>query len=128
MSDSKVTSAAVRNRPMPARFKRAAYRLLGLIAMPCVLATSALAAAPNPTVSGPIASPAIPGDVSHDYTFFATTHDLGTRGYVEEEFFFDGTANRYTTPPLATATIQDSGHPYRTRMVVRRPAASQESE
>jgi len=77
---------------------------------------------PNPSVSGPIPATAIPGDPSHHYPFFATNHDLATNGYVEEEFFFSGTANRYNTPPLRTATIIDSNHPYLTRMVVRRPA------
>ncbi len=91
-------------------------------ALACMVSVPALAAVPNPTVSGPIASPVIPGDVSRNYTFFSTNHDLATNGYVEEEFFFEGTANRYNTPPLTTATILDSGHPYRTRMVVRRPA------
>ena len=62
---------------------------------------------PNPTVTGPIPATVIPGNPSHDYPFFATNHDLATNGYIEEEFFFSGTAN---------------GHPYLTRMVVRRPA------
>ena len=47
---------------------------------------------------------------------------LGTNGYIEQEFFIQGTANRYTTPSLATGSVIDSGHPYLTRMIVRRPA------
>src|SRR3954462_11777675 len=54
--------------------------------------------------------------------FFASNHDLPTHGYVEEEFYFQGTANRYSTPSLTTGTVIDSGHPYLTRMLVRRPA------
>jgi Alpha/beta hydrolase domain len=77
---------------------------------------------PNPTVSGPIASPDIPGTPTYNYPFFASNHDLPTHGYVEEEFYFQGTANRYNTPSLTTGTIIDSGHPYLTRMLVRRPA------
>lgn len=80
------------------------------------------ASVPNPTVSGPIASPDIPGTPTHNYPFFASNHDLPTHGYVEEEFYFQGTANRYNTPALTTGTIIDSGHPYLTRMLVRRPA------
>jgi len=76
---------------------------------------------PNPLVTGPIAATAIPGDPSHNYPFFATNHPLATAGYIEEEFFIQGTANRYTTPALTTAAIIDGGHPYMTRMVVRRP-------
>jgi hypothetical protein len=104
-----------------ARLPGVARLSVWVVALQCVFAASAFAAVPNPTVSGPIPSPVIPGDVSHNYTFFSTTHDLATNGYVEEEYFFQGTANRYTTPPLTTATILDGGHPYVTRMVVRRP-------
>jgi hypothetical protein len=43
--------------------------------------------------------------------------DLAALGYVEEEYFLEGTANRYRTPPLATGVIMSSGHPYRTRMI-----------
>jgi len=78
---------------------------------------------PNPKVIGPILANAKPGEPSHDYPFFSTTVDLASYGYVEEEFFFEGTANRYNTPALATGSIIDSGHPYRTRMIVRRPAS-----
>ena len=80
------------------------------------------ASVPNPTVTGPIASPDIPGAPTHNYPFFASNHDLPTHGFVEQEFYFQGTANRYNTPSLATGSIIDSGHPYLTRMLVRRPA------
>lgn len=80
------------------------------------------ASVPNPTVIGPIPANAKPGDPSHDYPFFATTVDLGGYGYLEEEFFFEGAANRYNTPALATGSVIDSGRSYRTRMIVRRPA------
>jgi hypothetical protein len=80
------------------------------------------ASVPNPTVSGPIASPDIPGAPTHNYPFFASNHDLPTHGFVEQEFYLQGMANRYNTPSLMTGTIIDSGHPYLTRMLVRRPA------
>ena len=87
-----------------------------------VLGTATRAAGvPVPTVTGPIASGAA-GDAGRDYPFYASLVDLRTRGWVEEEFFFDGTANRYTIPEQATGTVRDGGHPYKTRMVVRRPA------
>jgi Alpha/beta hydrolase domain len=88
-------------------------------------------AVPNPTVTGPIPANAPPGDPSHDYPFFSFAPQLaalkGPHRYVEEEFFFEGTANRYTIPTgvppgSATGAILDSDHPYRTRMIVRRPA------
>jgi len=86
-----------------------------------VCANTGLAGVPNPTVIGPIAATAVPGDPSHGYPFFSTTVDLAAYDYVEEEFFLEGTANRYNLPPLATGSVIDSGHPYRTRIVVRRP-------
>ena len=83
---------------------------------------------PNPTVTGPIAAKVPPGDLSHDYPFFASNLDLAGRGYIESEFFIEGTANTYNIDPLVatqtTATVTSSGHAYRTRMIVRRPASA----
>src|SRR4029450_10366304 len=85
-------------------------------------------AVPNPTVTGPIPANASPDDPSHAYPFFSFAPQLaalkGPPRYVEEEFFFEGTANRYTiptgvSPNSATGAILDSDHPYRTRMIVR---------
>ena len=87
-----------------------------------LVGTTTAAAAPNPTVTGPVASVGIPGVAAHNYTFFSTNHDLATHGYVEEEFFIQGTASRYNTPAQATGTVIDGDHPYKTRVVVRRPA------
>jgi hypothetical protein len=87
-----------------------------------VLSTSAGAAVPNPAVTGPVVVSGIPGNTAHDYPFFATNHDLATHGYIEEEFFIQGTASRYNTPAQATGTVIDGDHPYKTRVVVRRPA------
>jgi hypothetical protein len=97
-----------------------------------VLAAPAAAAAPDPVVTGPVAAAAPPGDPSRDYPFFASHLDLAGRGYVEEEYFIEGTANRYNTPALLppdftndpTGSIIDGGHPYKTRIVVRRPASA----
>jgi hypothetical protein len=107
------------------RLATAAALLLGLAA-PAALAM------PNPTVTGPIPATVAPGDPSRDYPFLATTLFPPGSGYVEEEFFVEGTANRYTTscpvtrcPVEASAEIGrvvSSGHPYRIRMVVRRPS------
>src|SRR5215475_6057018 len=93
-----------------------------IIAILCCLATAAFAEVPNPAVTGPVASTGTPGNTAHDYIFFASNHDLALHGYVEEEFFIQGTANRYSTPPQTTGAITDSDHPYKTRVVVRRPA------
>jgi Alpha/beta hydrolase domain len=82
----------------------------------------AAAAVPNPAVTGPVPATVPPGNPAHDYPFFATTHDLTGHGYVEEEFFIQGTANRYNTPAAATGSVIDGDHPYTTRLIVRRPA------
>ncbi len=82
-------------------------------------------AVPSPVVTGPIPATAPPGDPSHDYPFFATNQDLRSYGYVEEEYFIEGTANRYTTPAGATGAVIDGGHHYKTRIVVRRPMSAQ---
>lgn len=84
--------------------------------------SSSNSAVPNPTITGPIPS-VTPGDPSHDYPFGATNMDLAKRGYVEEEFFVEGTARQYTTPSQQTGTsIEDGDTAYKTRIVVRRPA------
>lgn len=99
--------------------------LLATIAVAVLTVSPALASGsgsnvPNPTVTGPIPENAPPGDPSHDYIFF--TSDLVDQyGYVEEEYFIEGTANAYDTPALATGSIVSSDHPYKTRIVVRRP-------
>lgn len=95
-----------------------------------VLATPCSAAVPDPVVTGPIPSTAAPGDPSHNYIFFASNLDLAAQGYVEEEYFISGTANHYNTPgscyqtQTSTGTILGGGYPYKTRIVVRRPASA----
>ncbi|MEC4722750.1 alpha/beta hydrolase domain-containing protein [Noviherbaspirillum sp. CPCC 100848] len=78
----------------------------------------------TPQVTGPIAVNSTPGaGTARDYPFFVTEpqFDLALAGYVEEEFFVQGTATRYQTPTMADAVATSSGHPYKTRIVVRRP-------
>jgi hypothetical protein len=81
-------------------------------------------AVPNPIVTGPIPATAPLGDPSHNYPFFATNWIPPDSGYVEEEFFMERTASRFTTPALATGSVIDSGHPYKVRMIVRRPSSA----
>ena len=76
---------------------------------------------PNPLVTGPIPVRAPLGDASHDYPQLASQVDLARFGYLEQEFFFEGAANRYNTPTLATGSVIDGGHHYKSRMIVRRP-------
>ncbi|GIF73950.1 alpha/beta hydrolase domain-containing protein [Asanoa siamensis] len=97
--------------------------VVGLLAVPSP-ATAALVptpVVPTPVVSGPVAATTPVGDPGHGYPFLATDVDLAAAGYVEEEFFVSGTATRYATSGTATATVVSTGHPYTTRIVVRRP-------
>jgi hypothetical protein len=65
-----------------------------------------------------------PGAASRNHPFFATDIVLGNFGYLEEEFFFDGTAKTYTMPPIGSnAEVATTGTPYRSRLLVRRPAS-----
>ena len=85
----------------------------------------------NPAIIGPIAATTSPGDPAHGYPFMATNLLPAGSGYIEQEFFVEGSAARYSTScdvvvcPVdssnAPATVVSSGHPYRVRMIVRRP-------
>lgn len=78
--------------------------------------------AANPTVTGPVAATAKPGDASHDYPFYAALENLSAAGYVEAEYLLSGTANSYETPDGATGKATGEGHRYQTKLTVRRPA------
>ncbi len=81
---------------------------------------NASAAVPNATVTGPIAADP-QGHPSRNSIYSSSAINLEAQAYIEEEYFIEGTANRYTTPEMETGEIIDSGHPYRTRIIVRRP-------
>ena len=82
---------------------------------------------PAATLVGPIPENVPPGDPSHDYIYFTPVEDLADFGYMEEEYFVEGTANRYNTPALQTGSVASSGHPYRTRIAVRRPISKRKA-
>jgi hypothetical protein len=60
---------------------------------------------------------------ARDYPFLASepNFDLRLVGYIEEEFFVRGTATAYNTPSMADGVATSTGHPYLTRILVRRP-------
>ena len=80
------------------------------------VAATGHAVIPNPTLSGPIAATAPAGDASRNYPFLATILFPNGSGYVEEEFFVEGTAKRYsgtcTSAGCLDATAQDRAHAY----------------
>jgi hypothetical protein len=97
-------------------------RWLGAAAFALALGGPGLAqTVANPKVTGPIPARAPLGDKSHDYPWFTTQHNLAAVGYVEEEYFYEGTASQFDTPNGQDGALKDSGHPYRTRLIVRRP-------
>ncbi len=85
-----------------------------------LLAGTVSAAVPDATIYGPIAADP-PGHPSKNSIYSASAIDLAAHDYIEEEYFIEGSANRYSTEGLETGSVLDSGHPYRTRLVVRRP-------
>ena len=78
----------------------------------------ARAEVPTPKVT-PISGSA-PGSADHNYPFFSMDIVLKNFGYIEKEFFFEGTANTYANAePRKNASISGSGFPYRSRLLVR---------
>ena len=74
--------------------------------------------APEATVTGPIAFDPYP---SRDSIYSGSAIELDSAGYIEEEYFIEGRANRYVMEGLETAKVSDEGHRYKTRIIVRRP-------
>lgn len=70
-------------------------------------------------IFGPITADA-PG-TSRNAIYSSSAIELEANGYLEEEYFIEGMANRYTKPEKQDGAIIDSGHPYRTRLIIRRP-------
>jgi hypothetical protein len=96
--------------------------LLSLTAGLLLTAQAALAQVANPSVTA--VPSAKPGDSSRNYPQFATAYNIARQGYVEKEYFIEGTATRYATPESANATVISSGHAYKTRLLVRQPTSA----
>jgi Alpha/beta hydrolase domain len=100
------------------------YAILAALAVAAFLVAPSVSPADTqaPLVEGPIPGE-VPGDpasplLSETYPFFSTWNDLAGNGYVEREFYLSGVADAYAT----SGTKLASDVPYRTRMIVRRPA------
>src|SRR5690606_31169739 len=106
----------------PCRSGRTWRWLLAATAGLLLAGNSALAQVANPTVT--LVPSAPPGDLSRNYPQFATAYDIARQGYVEKEYFIEGTATRYAVPERANASVVSTGHAYKTRMLVRRPASA----
>ncbi|MCZ7531266.1 MAG: alpha/beta hydrolase domain-containing protein [Acidimicrobiia bacterium] len=74
----------------------------------------------NSTVTGPVTGG------SHGFPATSAPVDLAADGYVEEEFFLEGTATSYEPSGTWSAdgvwpVVEHSSAPYKTRLLVRRP-------
>ena len=99
------------------------WNLIQLAAALLLFAKQAVAQVPSATISGPIpADKAGSGTLNTIYS--ASAIELEDAGYVEQEYFIEGRANRYSDSQLENASIVDSDHRYKTRLIVRRPEAS----
>ncbi len=108
-------------RAVPIRARHLFVVLSATLMLACGQAFAA--SVPTPQVTRvPVTVPL--GDASRDYPQMATQLDLARYGYLEQEFFLQGTATRYHTPDRANGSAISSGHPYKTRMIVRRPASN----
>src|SRR5687768_2744782 len=61
----------------------------------------------SPEIAGPVANTTPLKHQDHGYPYNATPIDLARLGYVEEEFFLSGTANRYNTPSGERGSVID---------------------
>lgn len=90
----------------------------GLLVLACTGSIAAASASANLPVARPEAEPA----PAIGTAMSATVMPLKANGYVEEEYFVQGKANRYRiADPMRDAQPIDAGHPYVTRVLVRRP-------
>ena len=97
-------------KTMVARLRKGLY-IIAAIGLPAVAAAQSV-----PDVIGPIPANLPPGtDLTHNYPQRSSepTDNLSSRGYVEEEFFFQGAATSYATPALDDGVVVSTGHPTR---------------
>ncbi len=113
---------AARRAPLIEAVRRALAAGAAIALALAVNAAAAGAAAVTPSVNGPI------GGGVHGRPFTSATFDLGPYGYVEEEYFFTGSAATHSPAPGTTLTadgrwhiVATGGEPYTTRLLVRRP-------
>jgi hypothetical protein len=93
------------------------------LALPILFSGALSAAVPDAVINGPIPiDPA--GHPSLDTIYSASAIELTSRGYLEEEYFIEGLANRYSSSEMENSVIVDSGQRYKTRLIVRRPVSA----
>ncbi|GAA2879531.1 hypothetical protein Acy02nite_78070 [Actinoplanes cyaneus] len=118
--------------PVPRRPRRRPPLIAVLAAVAAVLMAGPApdaAAAPATAPAAAVPSPAItvPPAGAHGFPFLAEAEDLAAAGYTESEYFLSGIASSYVglgvLGPSGRWQVAPAGRaPYRTRMLVRRPA------
>ncbi|GAA3818140.1 alpha/beta hydrolase domain-containing protein [Sphaerisporangium flaviroseum] len=111
--------------------RRAAGVILTALALVAAGNGSAGAAGTRPasTAPGAVASPTVSGPVTagvHGFPFTASSVDLRSHGYAEQEYFFSGTARAFTSDVPLTSdgrwqVREGATAPYKSRMLVRAP-------
>src|SRR5690242_15906285 len=92
------------------------HRMVASLAALLFATASASAATPSaPRVTGPV------GYTQSNPLWMASQINLSRFGYVEEEYFIEGQANVYASPLQPTPQVVNTV-PYRSRILVRRPA------
>ena len=89
------------------RLSKGVFTILATAALCAALVAPTLAQVPVPHVTGPIPAVGPPGtDLTHNYPQLASepTFNLSRAGYIEEEFFFEGTATSYRRRTWRTAS------------------------
>ncbi|HEY1574105.1 MAG TPA: alpha/beta hydrolase domain-containing protein [Pseudonocardiaceae bacterium] len=115
--------------------RRSVGRAVGaLLATAAVVAATTSLASAGPTPTGnhqapATAAPTVSGPVTggtHGFPFTASSVDLRSHDYAEQEFFFSGTAHGFTSAQPLTSdgrwqVQQAASAPYESRMIVRAP-------
>jgi hypothetical protein len=98
-------------------------RLASILAGLMLIGTSGAALAAASAATGPVLLPSVQSSPAIGSPMSATVMPLRDLGYREDEMIVRGTAGRYRiVHPMQDAQPIDTGHPYATRVLVRRPA------
>ncbi|WP_407924472.1 alpha/beta hydrolase domain-containing protein [Actinomadura physcomitrii] len=130
-SQGRQAMVVIRSRPNRRRLFCHPTMKKVLAVLPALAITALFLQAPPARAEAPagVRSPVIitPPRGDHGFPFMADAEDLAAEGYVEQEFFLQGTATAYEKAGTWTFdghwTVKPAGSAaYRTRILVRRPA------
>ena len=115
---------AIDTHEEPAEATIGGFRVwLGAIALAVVAAWTTPGSATDRDPAKVVAAMLQPVAIAGTSALAASPEDLAKKGYVEQEYYVSGSAKRYTFPDaMSNAAVADGDYPYKTRMIVRRPA------